>query len=246
MSEHLLLVEDLQKDFHMGEVVVPALRGVDLVTRPGEFLAIMGPSGSGKSTLLHLLAGLELPSAGSIQLDQRYFHTLSDRDLTILRRNEIGIVFQFYNLLPSLSAIENVALPLMLVGESRAVSLKRALEALTWVELLDRADHTPDRLSGGEQQRTALARALVFKPRLLLADEPTGNLDRAAGEKVLQLLRRAADDFNQTIVMVTHDPLAATFADRVVFLADGRLVHELRDEGVTASAILAAQSKLQS
>ena len=234
---HLIEARQLHKVYPMGEVSVEALRGVDLAVGRGEFLAIMGPSGSGKSTLLHLLGGLEGVSAGDVALDEKSLADLSERAVTLLRRRRIGVVFQFFNLLPTMSAEENVALPLLLDGRPWRECTARAGEALAWVGLAERAHHTPDRLSGGEQQRAALARALVIRPEVLLADEPTGNLDRAAGALVLDLLRRACDESGQTVVMVTHDPSAAARADRVVFLRDGRVVNELRGPGLTAESI---------
>ena len=234
---HLIEARQLHKVYPMGEVSVEALRGIDLAVARGEFLAIMGPSGSGKSTLLHLLGGLEGASAGDVALDEESLTDLGERAVTLLRRRRIGVVFQFFNLLPTMSAEENVALPLLLDGRPWRECKARAGEALAWVGLADRARHTPDRLSGGEQQRAALARALVIRPEVLLADEPTGNLDRAAGALVLDLLRRACDESGQTVVMVTHDPSAAARADRVVFLRDGRVVNELRGPGLTAESI---------
>jgi len=234
---HLIEARQLHKVYPMGEVSVEALRGVDLAVSRGEFLAIMGPSGSGKSTLLHLLGGLEGASAGDVALDEESLGDLGERAVTLLRRRRIGVVFQFFNLLPTMSAEENVALPLLLDGRPWRECTARAGEALAWVGLADRARHTPDRLSGGEQQRVALARALVIRPEVVLADEPTGNLDRAAGALVLDLLRRACNESGQTVVMVTHDPSAAARADRVVFLRDGRVVNELRGPGLTAESI---------
>ena len=246
MDKAIMHAHDLRKDFQMGEVTVHALQGVDLALQQGQFLAIMGPSGSGKSTLLHILSGLERPSAGVVELGSRSLTQMSDKDLTLLRRRKIGVVFQFFNLLPNLNAVENVALPLLLDGHPLAYSRERALQTLAWVGLDERVNHTPDRLSGGEQQRVALARALVFQPQLLLADEPTGNLDRASGEQVLILLKRACSSTGQTIVMVTHDPLAASFADRVVFLADGFIVDELSGGDLTPEIIIKVQARLQS
>jgi putative ABC transport system ATP-binding protein len=236
----------LQKDFIQNEIAVRALRGVDLAVAPGEFVAIMGPSGSGKSTLLHLLGGLEPVTRGEIHLGATPVHALLDRELTLLRRRKVGVVFQFFNLMPSMTAAENVALPLLLDGIPARAAAGRSAEALAWVDLAERAHHTPDRLSGGEQQRAALARALVTRPDILLADEPTGNLDSASGERVLALLRRACDETQQTVIMVTHDPAAAARADRVVFLYDGRIVDQLRGPGLTVEAVVYAQSRLAS
>lgn len=218
----------LHKRYSLGDTHVDALRGVELLVSEGEFVAIMGPSGSGKTTLLKLLAGLETPSQGSVRLSDRRFSEMDDNARTELRRGSIGVIFQFFNLLPSLTAAENVALPLMLAGHGMAECQGRAREALESVGLDDRRNHLPDQLSGGEQQRTAVARAMIASPSVLLADEPTGNLDHRAGEGVLQLLLHASSDHHQAIVLVTHDPLAASFADRVLFLRDGRFVDELR------------------
>jgi putative ABC transport system ATP-binding protein len=211
----------LRKQYQMGEVTVEALRGVDFTVEKGEFVAIMGPSGSGKSTLLHLLGGLDAPSDGEVMLGGRRLAHLSDDDITIVRRRQVGFVFQFFNLLPTLSAAENVALPLLIDGRSLDEYRLRIDELLTLVGLGDRQDHKPDQLSGGQQQRVAIARALVTDPVIVLADEPTGNLDSESGDEILRLLRRACDEKQQTIVMVTHDPKAAEYADRIVQLKDG-------------------------
>jgi putative ABC transport system ATP-binding protein len=223
----LLQVTGLRKQYPMGEVTVNALNGVGLIVQQGEFIAIMGPSGSGKSTLMHLLGGLDTPTSGAIMLDGRDLARMDDDALTILRRREIGFVFQFFNLLPTLTAAENTALPLLMDGQAPAVYAGRVADLLGMVGLAERRDHMPHQLSGGEQQRVAIARALVTVPRLVLADEPTGNLDTAASTLILSLLRRACDERGQTIVMVTHDKRAAAIADRVVFLQDGLIVNEL-------------------
>ena len=190
-------------------------------------VAIMGPSGSGKSTLLHILGALDRPDAGSTEIDGRRYDDLSDRELTVLRGEVFGFVFQFFNLLPTLTAAENVLVPVLVNGERPAGYLGRVNDLLARVGLADRAAHTPTELSGGEQQRVAIARALLRQPRLVLADEPTGNLDSSAGATVMSLLRGVVDE-GQTVVMVTHDPGAAALADRVVFLRDGRVVREVR------------------
>jgi putative ABC transport system ATP-binding protein len=236
----IIETKNLQKHYRMGEVTVEALNGVDFAVREGEFVAIMGPSGSGKSTLLHLLGGLDLASGGEVFLADRRLTHLRDMEITIMRRRHIGFVFQFFNLLPMLTAAENVALPLLLDGQSVKESAVRVAEILEKVDMGNRAEHMPDQLSGGEQQRIAIARALVADPKILLADEPTGNLDSASGEHVLLILRRACDDANQTIVIVTHNPAAAAFADRVVFLQDGALVHEILGGPFDVQAITAA------
>jgi putative ABC transport system ATP-binding protein len=227
----LVKTENLKKSYQMGDVEVSALRQVDLVVSEGEFVAIMGPSGSGKSTLLHLLGGLDGPSDGEITLAGRRLSRLSDDELTLIRRRQIGFVFQFYNLLPTLTAAENVALPLLIDGRSPDRGAARVDGLLEMVGLSDRRDHRPAQLSGGEQQRVAIARALANEPQIVLADEPTGNLDSNSGAQVLALLRRANRELGATIVMVTHDPRAAAFADRIIFLKDGQILRELVSEG---------------
>jgi putative ABC transport system ATP-binding protein len=210
---------------------VQAVRDVTLNVEEGEFLAIMGPSGSGKSTLLYMVGGLERPTSGSIQINNADLSKLNDDDLSRLRRTQLGFVFQFFNLIPVLTARENVAMPLILDGVSRADANKRADEALAKVNLSERSTHRPAELSGGEQQRVALARALVTNPALILGDEPTGNLDSRSSDEVVQLLRRAVDDWKRTVILVTHDPRIAAYADRIVFLKDGQIVDENRLKG---------------
>jgi putative ABC transport system ATP-binding protein len=222
----LLQTTQLQKQYQMGEVTVSALRGVDFVVEKGEFVAIMGPSGSGKSTLLHLLGGLDTPTEGEVQLAGKRLAHLSDDQLTITRRRQVGFVFQFFNLLPTLSAAENVALPLLIDGRRIEDYAERIDKLLDLVGLGDRKHHRPDQLSGGQQQRVAIARAFANEPQIVLADEPTGNLDTKAGTAVLELLRKASRELSTTVVMVTHDPRAASYADRVVFLRDGAVVRE--------------------
>lgn len=225
---HIILeTKNLQKHYQTGAVTIQALRSVDFQVRLGEFVAIMGPSGSGKSTLLHLLGGLDAATRGEIRLDGKSLTQMDDDTLTITRRRDIGFIFQFYNLMPTLTAAENVALPLLMDGKKSSDFQHKVTELLALVGLSDRADHKPSQLSGGQQQRVAIARALVTAPKLVLADEPTGNLDSAAGQTILQLLRRTCDEQQQTIVMVTHDNRAAAIADRVVFLKDGQIVREL-------------------
>jgi putative ABC transport system ATP-binding protein len=219
----LLEAVGLRKRYAMGEVSVEALRGVDFVVKRGEFVAIMGPSGSGKSTLLHLLGGLDDPTDGEVLLAGQPLAQLSDDRLTLIRRRQVGFVFQFFNLLPTLTAAENVALPLLIDGRRLEDYEERIADLLALVGLADRAGHRPDQLSGGEQQRVAIARAFVNDPEVVLADEPTGNLDSAAGEEILRLLRRMRDEKGQTIVMVTHNEHAAEYADRIVRLRDGRI-----------------------
>jgi putative ABC transport system ATP-binding protein len=199
---------------------------VALRVEPGSFVAVMGPSGSGKSTLLHLIGGLDRPTGGTVRIGGEDLSLLDDDSLTLLRRRRIGFIFQFFNLLPVLTAQENVALPLLVDGMSEAEAGRRALAALEIVGVAHRRDHRPATLSGGEQQRVAVARAVVTEPVLILADEPTGNLDSAAGDQVLGLLRRLVDESGQTILMVTHDPRGAAVADRLVLLRDGVVAEE--------------------
>jgi putative ABC transport system ATP-binding protein len=217
----------LSKTYGTGPTAVRALRDVDFAVDDGEFVAIMGPSGSGKSTLLHVLGGLEQATSGSIVVAGVHVDGAGDAALTRLRRDRLGFVFQFFNLLPSLTAAENVHLPALIARRRDPALRERALALLARVGLADRARHTPSELSGGEQQRVSIARALLLSPPVLLADEPTGNLDSRAGGEVLALLRSLCSDDGRTIVMVTHDPSAAAIADRVVFLRDGRIAGEM-------------------
>ncbi|HVO43368.1 MAG TPA: ABC transporter ATP-binding protein [Aggregatilineales bacterium] len=227
----LVHTESLSKVYGSAAQPVQALNSVNLAVDEGEFVAIMGPSGSGKSTLLYLLGGLDKPTSGRTWLRDADLSTLNDDALSTIRRKDIGFIFQFFNLIPVLTARENVAMPLILDGVPRAEALKRADEALARVNLSDRGTHRPAELSGGEQQRVALARALVTNPALILGDEPTGNLDSRSGDEMVQLLRRAADEWKRTIIIVTHDPRIAAFADRIVFLKDGQIVDENRLKG---------------
>ena len=217
---------ELRRVFGEGATAVKALDGVTVDFPSGGFAAIMGPSGSGKSTLMHILAGLDRPTDGSVTIDGVDLASLDDGELTELRRDNVGFVFQFFNLLPVLSAEENILLPLKLAG--RDPDPERLAALIDAVGLGDRLSHRPAELSGGQQQRVAIARALLAKPAVVFADEPTGNLDSHSSEEVLALLRRAVDEFGQTVVMVTHDATAAATADRVLVLVDGRIV---RDEG---------------
>src|SRR5262245_7314956 len=219
----MLELRDATKVYRQGRREVRAVRGVSLTVRPGEIVALVGPSGSGKSTLLHLLGGLDRPTTGAALFDGRDLATFTDDELTLLRRDRIGHVFQFFNLLPTLTAAENVALPLLLGGAPRGEAMSRAAEGVMAVGLADRADHLPDEMSGGEQQRAAVARALAVRPRVLLADEPTGNLDSASGAEVLEVLRSMTAGGDRSVVMVTHDERAAAIGDRVVRLRDGRI-----------------------
>ncbi|CAN7316180.1 ABC transporter ATP-binding protein [Knoellia sp. LjRoot47] len=219
-------VTDLIKTYGSGDTAVTALKGVSLDIAAGEFTAIMGPSGSGKSTLMHCAAGLDSVTRGSVRLGDTELTTLKEKDLTKVRRDHIGFVFQSFNLIPTLNAAENILLPLSIAG--RKPDREWYDLVIETVGLRDRLGHRPGELSGGQQQRVACARALVSRPEIIFADEPTGNLDSTSGAEVLGFLRRSVDDFGQTIVMVTHDPGAASWTDRVVFLADGRIVTELR------------------
>ncbi len=224
---HTLRARDLVKVFGEGETAVHALDGVSLDIAAGEMVAIMGPSGSGKSTMLHLLGALETPTHGEISLGGRRYDNLGDAGLTRLRRERIGFVFQFFNLLPALSAEENVLLPGLISGRRDEATRDRARSLLARVGLSHRTTHLPSELSGGEQQRVSIARALLTEPALLLADEPTGNLDSRSSAQVLELLRDLNRDEGQTLVIVTHDPGAAAIAERVVFLRDGRVADEI-------------------
>ncbi len=223
----VLAARALAKEYRMGQRSVTALAGVDFTVERGEFVAIMGPSGSGKSTLLHLIGGLDKPSAGDVTLAGQELAGLDDTAVTLLRRRNIGFVFQFYNLLPTLTAEENICLPLLIDGKDLRPYQERLSQLLHLVGLEDRRHHRPEQLSGGEQQRVALVRALITEPAILLADEPTGNLDSKTGLVIMELLRRLCDALTQTIVLVTHDPRTASYANRVVFLRDGRIAHEL-------------------
>lgn len=216
-------VTNLSKRYE-GKRTVHALRDVSFRVEKGEMIATMGPSGSGKSTLLNIIGGLDRPSEGSVIIDGRDTTGLNDDDLTRLRREKIGFIFQFFNLLPTLTAQENVALPLYLTGAGGKEARARALEMLERAGLGDRTEHLPDELSGGEQQRVAMARALILSPPLILADEPTGNLDSKNGQEVLALFKRLQSRFGTTVIMVTHDARAAAFCDRILNMQDGQLV----------------------
>ena len=228
---------DLSRRFGEGDTAVDALRGLSLDVARGQLTTVMGPSGSGKSTLMHILAGLDRPTSGTVTIDGTEITTLDDSDLTKLRRNHIGFIFQFFNLLPMLNAEENITLPLTIAGEKiDRVWLEQLVES---VGLKDRLAHRPSELSGGQQQRVAIARALVTKPTVVFADEPTGNLDSKTGGEILELLRQAVQDSGQTTVMVTHDARSASIADRILFLADGNIVKELprSDPGAVVAAM---------
>ncbi|HTC58888.1 MAG TPA: ABC transporter ATP-binding protein [Solirubrobacteraceae bacterium] len=223
-SQTIVQAQDLRRRYGEGEAAVDALAGVSVDFPTGRFAAIMGPSGSGKSTLMHILAGLDRPTSGSVKLDGVELSDLEDRKLTQLRRDQIGFIFQTFNLLPVLSAEENILLPLSIAGRKPDREwLDRLIDT---VGIRNRLHHRPAELSGGQQQRVAVARALVSRPSVVFADEPSGNLDSKASDDVLELLRHAVDDFSQTVVMVTHDAHAASFADRLLVLVDGRIAHD--------------------
>ena len=233
---------ELTRRYGEGDTAVDALRGVSLEVARGKLTAVMGPSGSGKSTLMHILAALDIPTSGYVVLAGTRLGGLSDTEITKLRRKHIGFVFQFFNLLPMLTAEENVLLPLTIAGKKPDKDWFDGL--LKTVGLDDRRDHRPAELSGGQQQRVAIARALVSQPTVVFADEPTGNLDSKTSEEILELLRYSAETYGQTIVRVTHDPRGAAIADRILFLADGEIVKELTD--ASSSDALEVMSTLQS
>jgi putative ABC transport system ATP-binding protein len=226
--------EEAVKVYGKGQTEVRALDGVTVAFAAGRYTAIMGPSGSGKSTLLHCVAGLDTLTSGKAFIGDADLSALNDHRLTTLRRDHVGFVFQSFNLVPTINAAENVTLPLLLAGRSGDQAwISKIIDTMG---IADRLKHRPDEMSGGQQQRVAVARALASRPEIIFADEPTGNLDSRAGAEVLTFMRRAVDEMNQTIVMVTHDPIAASYADRIVFLADGRIVDEMRQP--TAERVL--------
>ncbi len=230
----MIEVKDVSKVYRRGKTLVHALAGCSLKVPKGQFLSVMGPSGSGKSTLLNLLGALDVPTGGSISIEGREVSKLSDADLSQFRRDRLGFIFQFFNLLPTLTAVENIVLPGLLSGKSRAELMPKATALLESVGLKGRDLHRPDELSGGEMQRVAVARALLTEPALLLADEPTGNLDSKTGAEVLKLIRDATRQRNLTVVMVTHDRQAAAVGDRIVRLADGAVVGDELTHGAAA------------
>ena len=240
LAEAIVSIEQVTRRYGGGDTAVDALRGVSLEIERGRLTAVMGPSGSGKSTLMHILAGLDRPTAGRVVLDGVDVTRLSEKKMTLLRREKIGFVFQFFNLLPMLTAEENILLPLSIAG--RKPDEQWLEELLLTVGIADRRRHRPSELSGGQQQRVAIARALVSNPAVLFADEPTGNLDSATSKDVLRVLRNAVDDLGQTTVMVTHDAGAASMADRILFIADGRIVKDLRES--TAREVIAAMQEV--
>jgi putative ABC transport system ATP-binding protein len=232
--------KDVTRRYGEGDTAVDALGGVSLDVKVGELVGVMGPSGSGKSTLMHILAGLDKPTGGTVTIAGEEITALDDKALTLLRRKHIGFVFQFFNLLPMLTAEENIVLPLSIAGTK--AEERWLTELLERVGLGKRRSHRPSELSGGEQQRVAIARALITRPTILFADEPTGNLDSKTGGEILDLIRSSVDEYGQTTVMVTHEPRAASIADRVLFLADGLIERELR--GASAPEVLDVMSTL--
>lgn len=227
----VLQARDLRKCYQLGQQSVHALTGVNLIVEQGEFVAIMGPSGSGKSTLLHLMGGLDRPTSGEVILAGQPLSLLNDDQITMVRRRNVGFVFQFFNLLPMLSAAENIMLPLIIDGLNVHQHQARLDALLELVGLSERRHHKPDQLSGGEQQRVAIARALITEPIILLADEPTGNLDSKTGAAIMALLQRTRDELGQTTIIVTHDPRAAAYAQRLILLRDGGITREIRFAG---------------
>ncbi len=246
----IIQTEHLTKIYGTGDTAVVALDHVNMAVEQGEFLAVMGPSGCGKSTLLHLIGGLDRPTEGRVLLDGRARvgaeHACHDGDdLAALRRRRIGFVFQFYNLIPVLTALENAALPLLLDGVRPAEAHRRAAQWLERLGMGDRLHYRPDQLSGGQQQRVAIARALVAEPDLILADEPTGNLDSRAGDEIAALLRRISSEWGRTILLVTHDPRIAAHADRILFLKDGRIIDETRLAGTGEEEAQALRERME-
>jgi putative ABC transport system ATP-binding protein len=236
----VVAAKDLTRRYGEGDTAVDALRGVSLEVQQGKLTAVMGPSGSGKSTLMHILAALDKPTSGSVWIAGTELGELNDTETTKLRRQHIGFVFQFFNLLPMLTAEENILLPLTIAGQKPDKEWRE--ELLKTVGLDDRRDHRPSELSGGQQQRVAIARALISRPTVVFADEPTGNLDSKTGAEILELLRSSVEALGQTTVMVTHDPYAAAIADRILFLADGLIVRDM--PRAEASAVIAAMDEL--
>ena len=241
----IVQAKGLTKVYGSGQTRVEALRGADLAIERGEFVAIMGPSGSGKSTLLALLGGLDTPTGGLVEIDGQMLKQQSETALAVMRREKIGFIFQSYNLVPVLTAEENVALPLLLAGKKGAAVRTRVEQTLALVGLSDRKSHTPAELSGGQQQRVAIARALAPQPALLLADEPTGNLDSRTSHEVMTLLRRSCDELGQTTVLITHDAAVAAWADRVLFLRDGQIVAEERQHGPLQARAQVIRTRLE-
>jgi len=236
----VVTAKDVTRRYGEGDTAVDALRGVSLEIEPAKLTAVMGPSGSGKSTLMHILAGLDTPTTGTVEIAGQEITTMSDNELTRLRRKNIGFVFQFYNLLPMLTAEENVKLPLSVAGDKPDAAWFTQL--MEEVGLTGRLKHRPSELSGGQQQRVAVARSLIHRPTVVFADEPTGNLDSKSSAEILGLLKDATETYGQTIVMVTHDPRAAAIADRILYIADGKIV--LDQHGATEAEILTTMNEL--
>ena len=241
----IIQTENLSKKYGKGITSVIALDQVNIAITAGEFVAVMGPSGCGKSTLMHLLGGLDRPTEGRVLIDDINIAEMADDDLTILRRRKIGFVFQFFNLIPVLSAVENAGLPLLLDGMKPDIARQKAAEWLDRFGLSERHDNRPDQLSGGQQQRVAIARALVAEPSLILADEPTGNLDTHSGDEIAALLKSISKEYNRTVVMVTHDPRVAAYADRIIFLKDGLVVDETALERNDSSNYVSVVNKIK-
>lgn len=241
----IIQAENLTKVYGVGDMAIMALDHIQLTVNPGEFVAVMGPSGCGKSTLLHLLGGLDRPTEGNVSINGETLARLKDDAVTQLRRRKIGFVFQFFNLIPILSSIENASLPLLLDGSNPAGAKEKATAWLTRVGLAHRLNSRPDQLSAGQQQRVAIARALITDPVLVLADEPTGNLDTKSSDEIAGLLRQVAKEWGRAVLMVTHDPRIAAYADRIIFLKDGKIVNETQlesrrtDNAETVSQIMA-------
>lgn len=232
----MMELDQVTKTYQQGRRTVHAVRGVSLAIQGGEFVSIMGPSGSGKSTLMHLLGALDTPTSGRALFNGQDLKQMTDRQRSLVRRNRIGFIFQFFNLLPTLTGAENVAMPLLLDGMSRRLGLRKAEAALDRVGLLQRASHFPEEMSGGEMQRVAVARALVTEPQAVLCDEPTGNLDSANSREILGLLRKLPELNKRAVVMVTHDIAAGAYGDRIIHIADGRIDSEERPVSRTATA----------
>jgi putative ABC transport system ATP-binding protein len=242
MAAHIVRAVAVRKTYYLGGQPVHALRGVDFSVLRGEYVSIMGPSGSGKSTLFNMIGGLDKPNDGFVFIDEVNIAALDNFELAWLRCHKIGYIFQTFNLIPVASALENVMLPMLFAGMTQAEAQDKAADLLRRVGLGERILHKPKQMSGGQQQRVACARALASRPRIVFADEPTGNLDSRSGAEVLGFLRRSVDAFAQTVVMVTHDPTAASYADRVLFLADGRIVEQM--DGPTADRVLERMKSL--
>ena len=238
-NSNVVVIEDLHKDYYLGNEVITALDGVSLSVPGGAFIAIMGASGSGKTTLMHLIGGLDLPTRGTITVNEKEINQLTDNERTLFRRRRLGVIFQAFNLLPTLTALENVMLPLLVDGRSAAKARQRAEELLVMVNLGHRLKHRPDLMSGGEQQRVAIARALINEPVLVLADEPTGNLDPTASHQIWELLRDLSRNTGTTVLMVTHESAAASYADCVHFIKAGRFTGTAEPKGSGDAALVA-------